>query len=362
MNKVENIIKDNAKNYYTTGTQNISDETFDALVEKVEEENPNSSVLTTGWGYEVDENGKVKHIYGEIKGLKKAHNWDEITSVLKIKNLKNVDISAKLDGMSVVLYYELGQLDKAITRGNGEYGRDITDKVKLLIGDSISDKDFSGAVRGEIMMCPADFELYKKNICPEAENARNTAAGLINGDDTSNYDYLKLYVYSLVADQVFQQVGNNYDAYIHNISMWLYDNFKYTTPRVMLDLDKTDYESELLTLKQRWEKDLTIDGVVISLDSLTAWSNGEITADACAYKFEDETKISTIIGIEWISSKYGTYIPVALIEPVRLEGTTVKRVSLYNAQRVVDLGIEIGSVVAVCKRNQIIPYIKEVVR
>lgn len=361
MNNLENIVKDNAKNYYTTGTQNISDETFDALIEKIEEENPNSSVLTTGWGYEVDENGKVKHVYGKIKGLKKAHNWDEMTSVLKTKSLKNVDISAKLDGMSVVLYYELGQLDKAITRGNGEYGRDITDKVKLLIGDSISDKDFSGAVRGEIMMCPADFELYKKNICPEAENARNTAAGLINGDDTSNYNYLKLYVYSLVADQVFQ-AGNNYDAYIRNINIWLYDNFKYTTPRIMLDLDETDYESELLTLKQKWEKDLTIDGVVISLDSLTTWSTGEITADACAYKFEDETKISTIIGIEWISSKYGTYVPVALIEPVRLEGTTVKRVSLYNAQRVVDLGIEIGSVVAVCKRNQIIPYIKEVVR
>lgn len=361
MNNLENIVKDNAKSYYTTGTQNISDETFDALIEKIEEENPNSSVLTTGWGYEVDENGKVKHVYGKIKGLKKAHNWDEITSILKTKNLKNVDVSAKLDGMSVVLYYELGQLDKAITRGNGEYGRDITDKVRLLIGDSISDENFSGAVRGEIMMCPADFELYKKNICPEAENARNTAAGLINGDDTSNYGYLKLYVYSLVADQVFT-TKDKYSPYIHNIKYWLKDNYEHCTPRITLDLTESDYESELLTLKLDWEQNLTIDGVVISLDSLTVSPNGEITADACAYKFEDETKISTIIGIEWISSKYGTYVPVALIDPIRLEGTTVKRVSLYNAQRVVDLGIEIGSIVAVCKRNQIIPYIKEVVR
>lgn len=361
MNNLENIIKSNAKAYYTTGTQNISDETFDAIVEKIESENPNSEVLTTGWGYEVDENGKVKHIYGQIKGLKKAHNWDEILSILKVKELHNIDVSAKLDGMSVVLYYKLGYLAKAITRGNGEYGRDITEKARLLIGDSIDDKDFTGAVRGEIMMCPADFEQYKKEVCPEAENARNTAAGLINGEDTSNYKYLKLFVYSLVADQIFQ-TESSYDAYIHNIDMWLYDNFEHTTPRVTLDLDKTDYKSELLALKQKWEEYLTIDGVVISLDSLTAWSTGEITADACAYKFEDETKISTIVGIEWISSKYGTYVPVALIEPVRLEGTTVKRVSLYNAQRVVDLGIEIGSVVAVCKRNQIIPYIKEVVK
>lgn len=361
MNKLENIVKNNAKDYYTTGTQNISDETFDAIIEKIEEENPNSFVLTTGWGYEVDENGKVKHVYGKIKGLKKAHSWNEITSILKTKNLNHVDVSAKLDGMSVVLYYELGQLDKAITRGNGEYGRDITDKVRLLIGDSISDNDFSGAVRGEIMMCPADFELYKKNVCPEAENARNTAAGLINGDDTSNYNYLKLYVYSLVADYIFT-IENSYDAYIHNIEYWLKDNFEHCAPRVMMDLTESNYESKLLSLKLEWEQSLTIDGVVISLDSLTAWSSGEITADACAYKFEDETKISTITGIEWISSKYGTYVPVALIDPIRLEGTTVKRVSLYNAQRVVDLGIKIGSIVAVCKRNQIIPYIKEVVR
>lgn len=357
MNNLESLIKNNAEKYYKTGTQSISDETFDALVDLVKKNNPEASVLTTGWGYEVDENGKIRHKYGHIGGLKKAHNWKEITNILGQDSLNSIfDVSAKLDGMSVVLYYNKGKLEKAVTRGNGEYGRDITNKVKLLIGSCIKDQKFKGAVRGEIMMCPADFELYKKNVCQNAENARNTAAGLINGDDLTNYGYLKLFVYSIVASEEQQ------DLNIADVENWLKLNFKNCAPRESVSLNSDNYESTLLAMKNFWENELSIDGVVITLPKVQHQANNEMKITSCAFKFEDEIKISTIESIEWISSKYGAYIPVANIKPVRLEGTTVKRVSLYNAQRVVDLGIEIGSIVAVCKRNQIIPYIKEVVR
>lgn len=356
MDNYEKIIKENAQKYYTTGTQNISDETFDALTELLKEHNPKAQVLTTGWGYEVDENGKIKHKYGHISGLKKAHNWKEITNLLGKNSLDYVDVSAKLDGMSVVLYYNKGKLEKAVTRGNGEYGRDITNKIEFLIGNHIKDNSFKGAVRGEILMCPTDFEQYKKDVCPNAENARNTAAGLINGDDLTNYKYLKLFVYSIVA---FEEQK---DLDIADVESWLKDNFKYNAPRKRIILNSSDFESVLLTMKNFWENELNIDGVVITLPKIQHQANNEMKIIACAFKFEDEVKISTVKSIEWILSKYGVYVPVANIEPIRLEGTTVKRVSLYNAQRVIDLGIEIGSIVAVCKRNQIIPYIKEVVK
>lgn len=355
MNNLENIIKTNAEEYYTTGKQELSDDVFDAVVDKLREENPDSDILTTGWGYKPIESGdKIRHKYGHIGSLNKAHNFKEICNELGIDTLACVDISAKLDGMSVVLYYEKGKLVLALTRGDGEYGINITDKVKILIGGYINDDNFTGAVRGEILMCPAEFEEFKK-YHPEAKNHRNSAIGIINSIDiTDDFKYLKLYLYSVVGSD------ENRFSFIQNNTIWLKDNFKYVAPRVIAKISAKDCESQLLDYKDIWEKYVNIDGIVISRTLTKYHNNGEITQISCAFKFQDEVKITKVINVSWEMSKHQAYIPVVNIEPIELEGTTVRKVTGYNAKWIKDMYIRTGCLVAVCKANQIIPKIVEV--
>lgn len=356
MKNYENIIKENAQKYYEDGTQNLSDRAFDALVDEIEKEDPNSEVLKTGWGYEVSENGKVKHKYGHIGSLKKLHNFKEINS--KFENLTKIDVSAKLDGLSAVIYFENGKIVKAITRGNGEYGVNITDKIVAILGnDRINDKTFTGAVRGELTMPVKEFEIFKKSH-PEAKNSRNSTAGLINGDEiTEDYKYIKFVVYSIIADED-PYYSNNY-SYFDILNVWFCINFNNVAPRKTIVLD-SNIENELLYLKDIWSKDWFIDGVVLSDNKI--YKNGdEVLQKSYAYKFEDETAITKVIDIEWNMSKNSEMIPVLNIEPVELEGTTVKRVTAFNAKFVQDNNLGSGATILVCKRNQIIPYVMEVI-
>ena len=365
MSKYEDIVKTNAEEYYTTGKQNLSDEAFDALVDKIKEDNPDSRVLTTGWGYEVNANGKVKHKYGHIGSLNKVRNWDEIFNAFHFDNkYRNFfDISAKIDGLSAVLYFKNGILDLALTRGNGEYGIDITEKVITILGkNKINDTNFTGAVRGELTMPVYEFEQFKQNH-PEAKNSRNSTAGLINGDDiTEDYKYIRFCAYSVVGDEFRDYCA--YDKYdlIEDVSHWLKNNFDHTAPRKHLILSSKDYEDQLNECKEKWNKIWFIDGVVITDHQLYITENNEVVQNSVAYKFGEEIKVTEIIDIEWNMSKNSAYIPVAIIKPVQLAETTVKRVTCYNAKFVKDNCLGSGAIVTVCKRGEIIPCVMEVIK
>lgn len=365
MTNYEKIIKDNAQAYYTTGKQTLSDDTFDALVDKIRNDNPNSEVLTTGWGYSVSEKGKLKHKYSHVGSLIKVRTWEELHK--KINSL-DFDVSAKLDGMSIVLYFIKGKLEKAITRGDGNFGVDVTDKIKVVLGyDKISDTTFTGAVRGECMMCPSEFIEYKTHH-PEAKNHRNSAVGLINGDDiTEDYKYLKLFVYSVIG---IEHINSSFVPVIHcennNSSIGLYDwlkqNFKLVAPRVKLTLNSFDCKTKLEKLKKLWEKDVNIDGVVISNNNLNLQNAYDLAQNSVAWKFQEEEKVTTVKDIEWNMSKNSEMIPVLIIEPVELAGTTVKRVTGFNAKFIKENNLGKDAVISVCKRGEIIPYVKSVIK
>ena len=193
---LESQISYYATKYYN-GEPEISDEQFDMLVEKLRMLNPNSSVLKTGWGFEVN-GDKVKHKYSHIGSLDKTKTYEEIPNRFKDKT---VFISPKLDGLSAVVYYENGKLVKAITRGNGEYGKDITDKLRLIVGPSIQDNKFTGAVRGELIINDTNWNIlqskYKDLIAP-----RNFAAGIINRKEIDeDIKYIDLVVYKIVGQE-----------------------------------------------------------------------------------------------------------------------------------------------------------------
>lgn len=358
MSNLENIVKENAKEYYTTGKQKLSDDVFDAVIDKIKEENPNSNVLSTAWGYKPDSDNKIKHKYCHIGSLGKAKTIKDLQNSVGKHELY---VSAKLDGMSVVLYYENGVLVKALTRGDGEYGIDITNKITKIKGciTELKSNTFTGAVRGEIMMTPKDFKLYKEKY-PEAKNHRNSAVGIIGSDDAvEDYKYLTLNVYTLVSDE-------NETVQCFNIIIlyqWLSYNFgNYVVPYEFISyITEEDFYGKFLKLKEEFETKVNIDGLVITNDIIHYNNNTScFEYKQIAFKFQDEIKITTVKCVEWTQSKHSAYIPVVVIEPIELEGTTVKRVTGYNAKYIMDMNIKEGSTVAVCKCNQIIPKIVEV--
>lgn len=370
-NALEKKIKENAQKYYTDGSQDMTDAEFDSAVSELRKSKPESQLFTTGWGYNPNENNsgkKFKHRYGLVGSLDKVHNWDELQ-----KDLRNREIiaSLKLDGLSVVLYYVDGKLDRALTRGDGRIGIDITDKV-LYINSRLKEIDntFTGGVRGEILMSNEAFERYAMDH-EDAKNPRNTTAGLINAKEISpDLRLLNIVFYKVI--------GCNDDRFDDYKDMLQYIDSQFF-PNVV------DYESVSLTdkdiiykmnyLKILWYGHYPADGIVLArndLGRLTSNESGNMNSDETdetiytfvsqAFKFPAETKTARVDYVEWSLSKTKYLIPRVKIEPTQLSGTTVQYTAGFNAEYIKNNKIGPGAVVEICKSGEIIPDIQSVVK
>ena len=359
---LEEKIKHYAQKYYEDGTSEISDEEFDRLVDELRKLDPNSPVLRIGWGYNVNDDStpgaKVKHKYGLVGSLDKCHSWNEIPT--SMKSFDNLYFSLKLDGISVVLYYEYGKLVDAVTRGDGTTGISIKDKIACIDKSLLTVEDtFSGAVRGEILMTYPNFEKFRKNN-PEAKNPRNVVAGLVSRkDDYEDLKYVDIVVYQVVGCETVP--APFYD--ISTMLEWLKSNFCYVVYSCCQpsNFSSASFEEFLNQLKERWYGLYPADGIVI-----TSWyhfnpNTDYIQYDAIAYKYPSEVKTSRVIGVTWEMSKTHYAIPIVNIEPVQLAGTTVENVTGHNAKFIAENRIGLGAVVEVTKANEIIPHIENVV-
>ena len=365
----QKLIKEASQAYYSDGTSPLTDAEFDALLEEERRENPNSDLLSIGHGYVVEQDNtpgeKVEHIYGEVGSLPKCHNWKEFP-------LKDVKIAAtlKLDGLSCVLYYRNGHVYRVLTRGNGRIGIDITDKVKKICPEyfEIPDKDFTGAVRGEILMSYNNFNKYLVQH-PEAKFPRNTATGLIGMKEVSDdLKYLSIIVYRVIgieSKEVYPFPLYPFSDY-YSMHEWLIKNFGYSN---VVYITKDTYGSEAYFMqamefrRKIWYSEYPADGIVITDNSIKFSANGdktEIVYNASAFKFKAESATTTISGIEWNLSKTKYLVPTILVEPVELSGATVKRCTGYNAMFILNNKISIGKKVLVTRSNEVIPQILEI--
>ena len=222
--ELEEKISYYASKYYN-GEPEISDNSFDLLVDKLRQMKPDSLILRTGGGFEVVDN-KVKHKYVHIGSLDKAKTFEDIPEIFKNKT---VYISPKLDGLSAVAYYYKGKLVRGVTRGDGEYGKDITDKLIKIMGPNIIDNKFTGGVRGELIINEDNWKLlnekYNNLISP-----RNTAAGIINRvDDIEDLQYIDLVVYKVVGQENTPVLDSRSE-----MLKWLDINFKHSIPECYL--------------------------------------------------------------------------------------------------------------------------------
>lgn len=344
-----------ASKYYM-GEPEITDEQFDTLVDRLRELKPDSTVLKTGWGFEVFED-KVKHKYSHIGSLDKCKSFADIPDIFKDTT---VFISPKLDGLSAVAYYENGQLVKGVTRGNGDIGKDITNKLYKILGPSISDKHFTGAVRGELVISNKNWEVLKQKY-DGLISPRNFSAGIINRKEIdADIQYIDLVVYKITGQENKPYYSNRED-----ILRWLNCNFEHAIPEyyypVLNEPSWNMYHKE--TFEQFKNLGYSLDGLVLTKQNVqyNMSTNGYVYSEV-AYKFQAESTVTIIKDINWSLTRTQRLVPVANVEPVELSGAIVENATCNNAKQVKEWGLGKGAKIEICRSNEVIPFIMNVIQ
>ena len=338
---------------YYAGKELISDASFDALEEELRQLDPdnawfkrNRETAKGGFGT------KFPHFYQFIGSINKIHSIEES----KILTADRYVLSAKLDGTSLVTYFTNGKLDRALTRGDGYYGLDVTDKF-LKITEKYKwaiPTDFTGAIRGEVVFSLANWEKFKA-LHPEAKAPRNSGTGLVNNkvasDDLQFVDYL---VYDVVA--VNDDSCEDYWKILEQFNLPL-------APRKYMQQFCPTHEM-LQDLYVEWSLLYPLDGIVIRDISPRLFdATNSIFYYAGikeAYKFQAETKTVEITAISWQMGRTGKFTPVVGITPTVLSGAIVQNVTAHNAGTVKEKGIGVGAEIAVYRSGEVIPYLHEV--
>lgn len=373
MNSLERELRLAAQLYYQDGSSFLSDEEFDRKAEQLKEIDPDNSIFREpSWGYSIDSDttpGKrCPHRYGRITGLDKAYEYSDIPKDFRVSSLYAMP---KLDGMSIAMYYEDSKLVQALTRGNYDEGIDVTDKVRLIVGDHILTGNFTGGTRGEIIMSKENYDKYCLNH-EDAKNARNAVAGIINSKDiTEDLKYLDVVVYTILADES-QKIGSVHDVGWHANDIGFleseyflstnYEHYAKATSLTYLDQSTTIPKCENMFNHFIETYPYEVDGVVVSMPTISIDRNGIFDYKEIAIKFRSETAETTVTGIDWQMSKTHYAIPVINIDPVELDGATITKCSGFHAHYIKEMDIKPGTIVEIERHGQVIPYVNKVIQ
>lgn len=353
--ELESLIKRYQKSYYD-GEGEISDAEFDLLWDELKQLDPANSILHKV-GADSGNFAKIKHVM-PMGSQEKAANPEQFLAWAQKHQYEEYLVEYKLDGASLELQYENGYLVRAVTRGDGSIGDDITANAKKMNGvHAAIYKDgalvpFTGGIRGEVIMT---HEVHKTYF-PDKANCRNAANGLMKRKDGQGSEYLKLIVYDALSTDDKKYFSNEEEKI-----KWLMDcNFNVVKLVICKNPDRViAYRAKVMEDRKSLEYD--IDGLVIKERTINLEDASRARPDhQIAFKFSLEEAVSTLREIEW-SINGSTYTPVAIFDEVELNGTRVQRASLANPDTMRALGVKIGSHVVVVKRGEIIPKIESVV-
>jgi len=373
------IIKHN-KLYYELDTPSISDSEYDALFKELKDlentfpqyatsDSPTKKVGSTNQTSEFTE---VTHKY-RLYSLDNTYNYDDLRSWYeKIKKDLNQDAielvcELKIDGLAMALSYANGNFIKGATRGNGIIGEDITENLKTIksIPDNIDFKN-NLEVRGEVYMPISSFERLNEERLNEGKqlfaNPRNAAGGSVrqlNPEITRERD-LAFFAYTGVLDSVSEEINTHYQM----LELLKKQGFQVNPNiRICKNIE------EAINYCDEWEeKRFTLgyatDGIVIKINNFAYQDELGFTSRApkwaTAFKFKPEEAVTKLLDIEINVGRTGAITPVAILEPVKLAGSTVSRATLHNAEEIKRLDIRIGDYVWVKKAAEIIPKIIKV--
>ena len=354
-----------AKTYYQEDREIMSNQEYDSLYDQLEQlEKETGTVLTNSptvrVGYEaVNELPKEEHP-SPMLSLDKTKDREVLRGF--IGNHKCL-LSWKLDGLTIVLTYENGELVKAVTRGNGSVGEVITNNARVFKNIPLR-IPYKGqlVLRGEAIITYSEFERINETIGDadaKYKNPRNLCSGSVrqlNNEITAKRN-VRFYAFALVSAQDVDFSNSREQQFI-----WLKkQGFEVVEYKVVTseNLDEAmDYFSKAIV-----NNDFPSDGLVVTYDDIaygeSLGSTAKFPRNSFAFKWADEMRETRLVDMEWSPSRTGLINPVAIFEPVELEGTTVSRASVHNISIVKELQLGIGDTIKVYKANMIIPQIAE---
>lgn len=354
-----------AKAYYQEDREIMDNREYDALYDQLEKLEKETGITladspTVNVGYEaVDVLPKETH---ESPMLSLDKTKDRETLRQFVGNHKTL-LSWKMDGLTIVLTYENGELQKAVTRGNGTVGEVITNNARVFRNIPLKIA-YQGrlVLRGEAVITYSEFERINKSIEDvEAryKNPRNLCSGTVrqlNNQITAERN-VRFYAFALVSAS-----GTDMHNSREYQMEWLKDQgFEVVEYRVVTadNLDNAmDYFAATIE-----KNDFPSDGLVALYDDIaygdSLGSTAKFPRNAFAFKWADEIRETTLRSIEWSPSRTGLINPIAVFDPVELEGTTVSRASVHNVSILKELELGIGDTIQVYKANMIIPQIAE---
>lgn len=354
-----------AKAYYAEDREIMSNREYDALYDELQSLEQETGIVltnspTVSVGYEaVDELPKERH-ESPMLSLGKTKSREELRDWLQGKA---AILSWKLDGLTIVLTYRDGKLAKAVTRGNGEIGEVVTNNARTFKNIPLS-IPFTGelVLRGEAVITYSDFEQVNAEITDEKskyKNPRNLCSGSVrqlNNEITAKRN-VRFYAFSLVSagETDFHNSREEQFRFLEKQGFEVVEHYLVTEADI---LDRIDFFE-----KKIQNFDIPSDGLVLTYEDIAYGQSLGRTAKfprhSIAFKWADELRETTLEEIEWSASRTGLINPVAIFEPVELEGTTVSRASVHNISILRSLKLGIGDKITVYKANMIIPQIAE---
>lgn len=354
-----------AKAYYAEDREIMSNQEYDALYDELQELEQETGFLPAGSptvrvGYEaVDELPKEKHeapmlSLGKTKSREELRDWLQGNPAI---------LSWKLDGLTVVLTYHDGKLAKAVTRGNGEIGEVVTNNARTFKNIPLA-IPFTGdlVLRGEAVITYSDFEKLNAEL-EDAEarykNPRNLCSGSVRqlSSEVTAGRNVRFYAFSLVSASgaEFHNSREEQFRFLAELGFEVVEHYMVTEENILDTIELFEKKIE--------SYDVPSDGLVLTYEDIAYGQSLGRTAKfprhSIAFKWADELRETTLKEIEWSPSRTGLINPVAIFEPVELEGTTVSRASVHNISILRGLKLGIGDRITVYKANMIIPQIAE---
>ena len=365
MKELVSILREAGKAYYQESREIMSNFEYDKLYDELVSLEKETGVTLSGSpsqqvGYEI------------LSELPKETHGSPMLSLDKTKSVEDLQewlgdqkglLSWKLDGLTIVLTYRDGRLFKAVTRGNGEIGEVITGNARVFVNVPLA-IPYQGelVLRGEAVITYEDFRKINEQIedaDARYKNPRNLCSGSVrqlNNEITAQRN-VRFFAFALVrADGVdFQNSRKEQFIFLKKQGFEVVEYQEVDAQSILSAVE--DYESRVA------EYDVPSDGLVLIYDDIAYGQSLGRTAkfprDSIAFKWADETAETTLQEIEWSASRTGLINPVAIFDPVELEGTTVSRASVHNVSIVKALKLGIGDRITVYKANMIIPQIAE---
>ncbi len=345
--------------YYNDSKSVITDAEYDSLKDELRRIDPNNSYFKK-IGAVVPKTSKWEKITHKISmcSLNKVNVEEEFKKWFNdISSSPNDElvIEEKIDGISIDLEYKDGVLKKCGSRGNGEVGEDIFLNVRKMKNVRMNLGDFTGNLRGEIVLFADDFEALNK--LEHFENPRNASSGIAKRFNHEHSEFLTVLYYDVYSDDL------DFDTEWGKLE-FLKESALQTVPCHLVSSKDAIRVYDDYVSKKRANVKYDIDGLVVKLNNLEQQKNhGLLNGNPkaqIAWKFPAMTKEAKIADCVWQLGRSGKITAVAILEPTRIGGVTVTRVSLHNLEMFKDYNLGAGDTVILSRRNDVIPYIEEV--